>query len=125
MTMTDVHGNPFEERELPKPQFLSVAIYLVNRSKGGNEEGGWWYDSGHIVECVPEGIEPQNLIKTFSGEQQEEAITWRDILQHILDDGINKGRRPISSVLSTGQYRAEIHEGNPPQHYPLERPHYE
>jgi len=123
MTLID---DEMEEEFTPTPiAFYSVAIYFVNRAYGGPDEGGWWYDCGNLIQSVPEGVDPQNLIKTFAPNQNEATQTWRDILQQILDDGINKGRRPISSVISTGRYIAMIHEGNPPSHFPQERPHYE
>ena len=30
-----------------------VNIYLVNRSYGGPEEGGWWYDHGWLQCSIP------------------------------------------------------------------------
>jgi len=91
----------------------SVAVYLCDREYGGPEEGGWWFDTGDIVK----------LIRTFKSE--EKAIAFADRMQRLIDRIINKGRRPISSVLSEGQYFAEVHDGLPPEHYPTTRPHYE
>ena len=30
-----------------------LAVYEVDRAYGGSEEGGWWYDTGRLVACVP------------------------------------------------------------------------
>jgi hypothetical protein len=101
----------------------SVAIYLVDRSFGGPEEGGWYYSEGDLVhpdELSVEGWTPGGVFG-----KEDEAIEFCDGLQRALDAGPNKSRRPISSVLSTGRYRAMIHSGWPPQHFPDTRPHYE
>lgn len=28
-------------------------IFELTRSYGGPEEGGWWYDSGNMIACIP------------------------------------------------------------------------
>lgn len=30
-----------------------LAVYEVDRAYGGPEEGGWWFDCGRLVACVP------------------------------------------------------------------------
>jgi len=94
-------------------QTYSVAIYLVDRAYGGPEEGGWWYNAGEAV----------RLIRTFKNE--DKACVFANRMQRLLDKTLNKGRRDISSVLSTGRYYAEVHDSIPPQVYPEVTPHYE
>lgn len=116
------------EETTAKPAFYTVAIFIVNLAYGGPEEGGWWYKRGHPVEEIPEGINPHDLVTVFAGESNldapDEAHKWAEALQLQLDAGPNKGRREISSVLSTGRYCAVVCEGWP-RAYPETRPHYE
>lgn len=30
-----------------------LAVYEVDQAYGGSEEGGWWYDCGRLVACIP------------------------------------------------------------------------
>lgn len=30
-----------------------LAVYEIDRAYGGSEEGGWWYDCGRLVACIP------------------------------------------------------------------------
>jgi len=89
-----------------------VAVYLCDRAYGGPEEGGWWFDYGEHVRTV----------RTFKNE--ERAIAFCRRMNDLLRMFVNKGRRDISSVLSEGQYFAEVHEDFAPKHYPEQRPHY-
>jgi hypothetical protein len=90
-----------------------VAVYLQDRAFGGPEEGGWRYDCGKLVRTM----------RVFSREDTATAYCRR--LNTKLTDSLNRGRRSISSVLSTGRYRAEIHDDFAPASYPEARPHYE
>lgn len=122
--------------EAPAP-FWTVAIYLCDKSYGGPEEGGWWYNTGERVDHVLEGVNPNSLLTVFTGEgtvyrdtedqtaAEQEAHAYAALLQTQLDATVNRGRRDISSVLSDGRYHAEAHPGHPPAFYPATRPHYE
>lgn len=90
-----------------------VGVYLVDKAYGGPEEGGWWYNTGELC----------RTLRVFHTE--EAAISYAKRLQDKLNVFLNKGRREISSVLSTGRYYAEIHDNVLPEHYPAVRPHYE
>jgi hypothetical protein len=94
---------------------LVAAVYLVDRTYGGPEEGGWWYTGGDLV----------RTIRVFRAGQKQQAQAFCDQFQTHLDATLNRGRRPISSVLSTGRYYIELHDGNAPEHYPTVKPHYE
>jgi hypothetical protein len=48
----------------------------------------------------------------------------RERLERVLCRRLNAGRRPISSVLSTGRYSAIVTTGAPAR-FPSHRPHYE
>lgn len=123
---------PAEEDQGP----FCVAIYLVDRSYGGPEEGGWWYTHGTRIDHPLEGINPNDLLTVFAKDSyldtvrksdRELAESYRDALQLQLDTYLNAHRRSdIGSVISEGRYDAEVHEGEtPPTHWPAERPHYE
>jgi hypothetical protein len=122
----DANQEAFEEteREAPAPAFYTVAIYLVTLGYGGPEEGGWWFDRGELVDDL-ELVNGCNLAIPKIFVTEEEACKAAEMIQDQLDASVNKGRRPISSVLSTGRYHAEVHDGYPPKHYPETRPHYE
>ena len=90
-----------------------VAVYLQDRAFGGPEEGGWWYDTGNHVRTM----------RVFGNESQAIAYSYR--LNEKLATTLNRGRRSISSILSTGRYGAEVYDDFAPKHYPVTRPHYE
>ena len=98
---------------------LVAAVYLVDRAYGGPEEGGWWYTYGELV----------RVIRTFPASLEHHVDRpigrWLERYQQRLDATLNRGRRPISSVRSTGRYYVELHDDAAPASYPLVRPHYE
>ena len=104
---------------------ISVAIYLVDQAYGGPEEGGWWYTHGYPItdEEVFKELPPDHRLPRYF-HLECEAIAWANEVQLSLDRTINKGRRPISSVLSEGQYQARVEDGHP-RRFPEQRPHYE
>jgi len=99
-----------EKANLPK--VFIVAVFLVDRACGGPEEGGWYYDCGQLV----------RQIRTF--KNSELASAFRRRLNAKLAVTLNKGRRPIDSVLSDGMYDAQVCHDRVPDHYPAERPRY-
>jgi hypothetical protein len=96
---------------MPRTLFY-VAVYLVDRAYGGPEEGGWWYDTGDLV----------RVIRTTPSENKAYELAGR-LNGHLRR--LNYGRRPVSSVLSDGVYRAQVWSDLPPKFYPETRPHYE
>lgn len=97
-------------------QTYCVAVYDVALAYGGPEEGGWWYDCGSLV----------RIVKTF--KSRDKAAAYRNRLNAKLksrDFGPNVGMRPKSSVLSAGEYEAQVWEGTAPAGYPDRRPRYE
>ncbi len=96
----------------------TVAVYLVDKAFGGSEEGGWWFEYGEP------SAEHAEFTKGFRSEQQDAAQSYADYLNSAFGSMWNKGRRPIDSVLSEGQYFARVQEGQP-KPYPATRPHYE
>ena len=85
-----------------------VNVYLEDLAFGGPEEGGWHYRVG----------EPIESIKVNNAEEAEtEEIRLKKKYS-------NAGRRPVSSVLSEGEYgvRIEDHSAKP---FPETRPCYE
>lgn len=91
----------------------SVHLFLVDQAYGGAEEGGWWYMVGS-----PED-HPAN--KTFKTKAQ--AVTYKRSLED-LEDELNEGRRSIDSVLSEGEFRFLVSEGEALP-FPEFKPHYE
>lgn len=127
------------DQETPEPNFWTVAIYMVDRHYGGPEEGDWYYTGGSRVDTpldvevpadlLPPGIEADlNVVvpKLFSGLNAERsAVEWCELVNAALDITVNRDRREISSVLSTGRYEARVEAGWPPEHFPQEKPRYE
>lgn len=87
-----------------------VNVYLADRAYGGPEEGGWWYDCGEAIRSFP-----------CYTHRRAERVLLR--VRRIVERA-NVGRRPKSSVLSTGVYECWI-EDHPARDYPACRPHYE
>lgn len=102
-----------EHATRPEPKVWIVAVYLIDRAYGGPEEGGWYYTCGERV----------RVMRTFKREERADAYAAR--LGDKLDATLNKGRRSISSVLSTGRYAAEVHPESAPAYFPESRPYYE
>lgn len=109
------HGLAYEDEETDEgnaeqlPLFLHVNVYLVDQAYGGPEEGGWWYTYG----------EPRLSVLALPEEAEYVAYC------HEIDPNFsNNGRRPISSVLSQGEYRVRV-ENHVAEHWPKQTPHYE
>ena len=94
----------------------TVSICMVDRAYGGPEEGGWWYDVSAPCD------EYASYTRGF--EIQASAHRYADRLEKGVLANLNAGRRPLSSVISTGIYRAIVFDGNPRQ-LPVVKPHYE
>lgn len=88
---------------------LFVNVYLEDRTYGGPEEGGWWYDTGkvHLSTEVPDIEEARRQANTLAA--------W------CLN--VNSVRRGVDSVLSEGHYVCRI-EHAPAVDYPAQRPVY-
>lgn len=91
----------------------TVAVYLAQLGYGGPEEGGWYYECGELVRASKKTL-----------PDYDAACEYSNRLNQRLARTLNKGRRPISSVLSDGVYRARVTDGTPEPIYPTERPYY-
>lgn len=89
---------------------IFINVYLVDQAYGGREEGGWWFLCGEPVES--------RLCQSMTEAQAE----LTKLNERYVEE--NKGRRPISSVLSQGEYRVMM-EAFFAQPWPQRRPHYE
>jgi hypothetical protein len=106
------------------PPLQCVAVYLEDRQYGGPEEGGWWYDAGELVTDAAFYVD--NLITPPMAYADPDVAAGVEVaLQLLLDAGPNVGRRPTSSMASTGRYVARVEDFPPPLRYPAETPHYE
>jgi len=94
---------------LPGTKFVNT--YLIDRAYGGPEEGGWWYEHGHVVASVQATVE-ETLPQTL-----QEAQEWAK-------EENSRRRSDIYSVLSAGRYDVRV-EDQPGVDYPVERPIYE
>lgn len=87
-----------------------VTAYNTNRSYGGSEEGGWWFDTGEVLASIPCYTEDQieiakGTLKRLYGPQFE-------------------GNHDIGSVLCEGRLLIVV-EDEQGEDYPKENPHYE
>lgn len=122
---------PHETPSDPSPPGLpvtqarySVATYHRTRCYGGPEEGGWYYDRD-----VPEMLDGDSgvhvaLVQTRYFATETEAEAQCRLVNDHLNDTINRQRRDLGSVLSTGIYIADVRLGDP-SHAPQETPRYE
>jgi hypothetical protein len=85
-----------------------INVYMVTREFGGPEEGGWYYDNHSLIECIP--------MRYKYAEDEVERMENGEYS--------NKGRRELSSVLSTGRYSVLI-EDQRGESETRQRPHYE
>lgn len=94
-----------------------VAVYELDRSYGGPEEGGWWYTTG-------------SLVRVHSVEKSEEEA-YRKCRR--INQGLEHKRRvthnphySLSSVCySGGHLAAQVFERTAPEFFPQQRPYYE
>jgi hypothetical protein len=84
-----------------------VNVYEVDRHYGGPEEGGWWFDAGHVVHSF-------HLINRTEAESLIELLR-----QQFTDTG-----ERYSMAARYDDYRVVL-EATPGADYPTERPHYE
>lgn len=96
--------------------YFTVRVYMQDMAYGGPEEGGWYYTYGKAAS------EFGHMTRAF--KTRDAARLYLDEIGAEID-AANKGRRPISSVLSDGVYAAMIYEGEAPMGFPAEVPHYE
>lgn len=106
-----------EKAEEDRAAFYSACIVLHNKSYGGPEEGGWWYDT-YEPQIVPWAPLPVFVVT------REEAEAWCD-KQTLWCQEQNADRHPPSSMLSEGHYTTMIYEEEAPCIIPKEKPHYE
>jgi len=99
------------------PPWFACAIVMHDKSYGGPEEGGWYYDT-YEPQIGPDVPTPA-VFKT-----RAEAEAWCDD-QTLWCQGQNEARHPPSSTISDGHYATMIYEGEFPCTLPKERPHYE
>jgi hypothetical protein len=85
-----------------------INVYEMDRHYGGPEEGGWWYDSGTLVQT-----------RKVRGRQRAVRIAT------LLRCSIPVPQHPLWSVLyAGGQYSISI-DRLPGKSFPTTRPHYE
>lgn len=89
-----------------------VTAYEVDRCYGGPEEGGWWYDTGRVLESVPVDLNDDAAV-----DGAKVALREKFGPQY-------QGARHRSSVI--GEPNLEIYvEEHAPRDFPQETPHYE
>lgn len=90
-----------------------VNVYELDRAYGGPEEGGWWYNTGELVQTVP----------VWSDAWSDDDI---EKLCELLGNQYPKeGDRSIGSVLYAGGAHAIVVEPHEGKSWPQERPRYE
>ena len=88
---------------------LFVAVYEIDRAFGGSEEGGWWFDTGQLME---QRVVPCHILEATVEQLQAE---WPD------EDGANVG----SVIYRGGCYNVRWDDKPHPEFYPEHQPHYE
>jgi hypothetical protein len=85
-----------------------VGVYSVDRCYGGPEEGGWWYDTGELVQST-----------AVSSCEEAEELRARLYGDEFPDTGKSY------SVLGGDDYRIIIGIEPPAEYFPKKVPHYE
>jgi hypothetical protein len=93
----DVNGDPM----------CFVAAYSVERNYGGPEEGGWWYDSGNLVDV--RGCSQAELPAVLEDMQAKYPRTGNRY-------NVAGGEDHSIEVWDDGEM--------PVDHYPVDAPHY-
>lgn len=90
-----------------------VAVYELNRVSGGPEEGGWWYNTGDMVE----------LLAATNIEEGNTLAADLRIGKYKDEDGPNL----YSVAYRGGNYAVNVYDDGkiPWGHWPVVRPHYE
>tara|TARA_S200000501_G_scaffold25091_1_gene21813 strand:- start:504 stop:953 length:450 start_codon:yes stop_codon:yes gene_type:complete len=107
------YGREPEQEDIERVcQHTYVNTYECDQAKGGNEEGGWWYDVGVPVESI-----------YFEYRYEaEEAFPEIESKWNRLNE--IEGRREPSSVSCDGYYQT-YYGAKYGDFFPKERPHYE
>lgn len=99
-----------------------VAVFLIDLSYGGPEEGGWWYQAGTLV------IDPwvyETLGAAPAGFCSRDAADAHAALMRTRLSELNRGRPEISQTNSVGQYDILVMRAlTMPTHFPRTRPSY-
>ena len=85
---------------------IFVNVYEVDRNYGGPEEGGWWFDSGTVV-------------NTFQMVSRNQANALAELLRNVFSDAGNR----YSMAQREADYRVVV-EGEAGADWPTERPYY-
>jgi hypothetical protein len=87
-----------------------VGVYDCDRSYGGPEEGGWWYDVGELI--YVEVALSEQLARARQAQLREQYP--------------NTGQRDSVLGNRTGDWDVIVSKGRVPvEHYPERRPPYE
>jgi hypothetical protein len=75
-----------------------ITVYFITREYGGPEEGGWYYDNHSKRMSFYVG----DMTRDKANALLKALYEWEDFML--------EGNRPLSSVLSTGEYRIMMEE---------------
>ena len=89
-----------------------IALYEIDRAYGGNEEGGWYFDTGALDRILA-------LAPT-----EDKAIALAERANRLLER-LQRHRRRVDSVLYVGgRHTAIVYEWIAPAVFPEARPRY-
>ncbi len=91
-----------------EPKWKWAAAYEVTQCYGGPEEGGWWFQSGHLVEA-----------KRFPNRAQ----AWKQVEAWRKEKYPSTGKQ--YSVIGGEDYDCWVEDEYPADFFPTERPFYE
>ena len=85
-----------------KPDYVTVAMYETDRAYGGPEEGGWYFNTGDLV---------QGTQRSFTWEDEPQAQIYMEVL--------------LRRTATTRGYEVRVWpQEDAPKHYPDRRPYY-
>ena len=87
-------------------------VYETDRRYGGPEEGGWWYDDGVLISCVPAS---RSRLKAKYGTDCDEQHAGKALLEAV----VGTQRWPADKL------SLEWRDEQPEPYYPQSKPRYE
>ena len=112
-----------DENAWPESILLSAKVYVnvysVGRAYGGPEEGGWWFDTGHVVSSTPFAGRDAYMDAVRHADSLRESHAENGMRREDRNGGIGR-----FSVMG-GDDLVVVVEDHQGENYPAEWPHYE
>lgn len=102
----------------------TVTVVMADRSWGGREEGGWWFDTFDPFDGYARDRAIEHKIDRLFWNMTEAIAYSVEVEEKCKEWNAEERRRRKDSVISNGVYEAYVYDGYPVR-IPAERPMYE